>query len=598
MRMSPFVLMMALVFPTSDVRAADPTELGPPLLVEATPGSAYPAQVAVDPAGNFLVIWEDYGTYARARAFWATGNPRGATFPVSGPSFNLGGSFTQDELVSVAADGAGNFVMAYNGYAYPSGVPACTGYDCIKTRRYDANGILAPASFVVGDPRLFSYEKPRNQTGNPELTADGQGGFVIAWEGYDLSPSGFVDSEGVWARKLVNGGQSNGSQFRVNANTDGYQGDAGALDIAADADGNFVVVFSDENMTESPYGGVVFRRFDSSKNPVGFQTQVTADGGYDDDPHVARTPGGGFMVVWEADSGGVGGRVYDAAGDPLTSEFEVAPSGYNPDVAASGAETFIVVFDVPSAEDESRGVVFDATGTPTSTEFSIGASLPEYRYRPSVGADQEGNFVVAWASENSVYAQRFQVTAPSPLEIPLTGKVLVVTNKDPENFEKSKGSWKASGAAITSPLRGSANDPRCNGDPDGTVKATARFLSATSGQDVSFNLPCQHWTTTGSSKVGSVEKRGYKYKDSKRVDGPCSSVKIKGTKSLSVSCKGKPEAAAFGYDLVSGVSQGTVTVVLETGLVKHCAEFQPLFDGSDGKKYKGKAFSAPASCPL
>lgn len=101
----------------------------------------------------------------------------------------------------------------------------------------------------------------------------------------------------------------------------------------------------------------------------------------------------------------------------------------------------------------------------------------------------------------------------------------------------------------------------------------------------------------GSTKVNGVEKRGYKYKDGKREDGPCNSVTIKGTKSVSVSCKGKPGVASFTYDLVNGVSQGDVVGSLTLGDVTYCAEFAPFSDGSDGKKFKGKSTTTPAGCP-
>lgn len=586
-------LSLGLLPGSGRLASADPMPAGAPILVEARPDSAYRPQIAVDPAGNFLVLWEDVhlGT-ARARTFWATGNARGAAFDVSEPGFYLAGDFTVDELAVVAADDAGNFVVAYNGYASGGADPACSyGVSCIRTRRYDANDTLSTASFVVGDPRLFVYEgEDFNQTGNPEITADGTGAFVVAWEGYD------DDSEGVWARKLVGGGQSNGAQFRVNASTDGYQGDAGSLDVAADAAGNFVVVWSDDYFGEPPYG-ILAQMFDSAKNPIGTALQVTSEGEYNADAHVARAPAGGFMVVWENDDDGVSGRVFDSLGAPLTAPFVITADGYNPDVAASAQDTFVVVFDVQQGDDESRGVTFDASGTATSGLFTLGAGLPGYRYRPGVDMDDAGNFVVAWASDDSVYAQRFEVTPPAPQAIPVLGKVLVLTNKAPDDFEKSKGSWKASGSGIVSPLRGSSSDPRCNGDPEGTVKATARFVSATSGQDVTYDLPCQNWSATGSTKVGAVAKRGYKYSDPKREAGPCNSVKIKGTKSLSVSCKGKPGVASFDFDLQSGVSQGPVVGVLAMGLLTHCAEFQPFFDGSDGKKYKGKALAAPVGCP-
>ena len=575
--------------PTATV-SAQPTPVGPEIDVfEGSGDYAYYPRVATDPAGNFVVAWvdRDVETITRGRGFWSNGNPRGPIFEVMPPGMQADNhSFDSDELVAVAADDAGNFVVAFNAYDYGGSLPGCDVRACILTKRYDADGALSSSTFLVGDPRQNAYgADPHNQCGNPELAADGEGNFIVAWEGYDVNDDGSNGGEGVWARRLVSVGQVNGAAFRANEHTDEYQGDTGALDVAADRDGNFVVVWQDDNDVLPPYGGIVFRRFDPSKNPIGAQTQVACCGV---DPHVAQHPDGGFLVAWQ-DGTGVRARIYDEDGVSVGPAFEVDANADYPEVAVSASGEFVVVY---TDGDDAAGRVFDASGAPIGSEFTIADG-----WKPDVGADAAGNFVVAYAKYGYAHAQRFQVAAPTPQEILVPGKVAVLKNKIPDDFEKAGGKWKASGAEIVSPLRGSADDPRCNGDPEGTVKASVRFVSALSGQDHTFGLPCENWSATGGNKVGSVPKRGYKYSDRKREDGPCNSVKIKGTKSISVSCKGKPGAASFPYDLVAGQSQGVVATVLETGLIKHCAEFQPFSDGSDGKKYKGKSLGAPAACP-
>lgn len=574
--------------------AADPVAVGSAITVDLSPEYHEQPRVAADPAGNFLVAWEsDYDDSVKAKAFYATGNERGPVFKMSGPEHYVEeGGFTPDELVSVAADGAGNFVVAFN--AYDTTAPygsACSASPCIWTKRYDVNGKLAPSTFIVGDPRLNAYNgETYNQTASPEIAADAEGNFVVAWEGYDsfYHVDHFDVDEGVWVRKLVGSGQVNGSQFRANEFTNGYQGDYGVLDIAAGQDGEFTVVWQDENYDYPPYDGVAMRRFDKSKNPIGAQVIVSPDR-----PRVvsvALTPTGETMVMWD-DGGTVAGRVYDNLGNPVGPEFDISTTGSYPALSAAGPSAFAVVWDGSGGVE---GRLFDTSGTPISNEFTVNAD----GYYPDIAADAVGNFVVIWKEDSYVWgAQRFQVEAPVPEEIPLLGKVMVIKNKIPDDFEKSNGKWKASGSEIEVPLRGSADDPRCNGDPDGTVKASARFVSATSGQDSGpIPLPCENWSATGSAKVSGVAKRGFKYSDGKREDGPCNSVKITGTKSVSVSCKGKAGVASFVYDLQAGVGQGAVVGSLTLGNKTYCAEFEPFFDGSDGKKYKGKAIAIPASC--
>ncbi len=585
-------LLAGLVGAVSSSQAVTPTKVGSEIVVSNDPGYVQEPRVAMDPGGSFLVVWEDgYDGTARAKAFYGNGNEQGPTFAVSPANVYVGvGNFTDDELVSVAADAAGNFVVAFNGYEYvaPYGAP-CTGSPCIYTKRRDVNGVLSPATFIVGDPRLNPYQgEPYNQTANPEITSDGDGNFILVWEGYDYDPPDI--DEGVWGRKMVSSGQVNGGPFRVNTITPGYQGDEGAVDVAADGASNFAVVWDDGNYTVAPYGGVVLGRFDKFKNPLGGQTVVSTDRGQD--PGVAMTPAGDTMVIWER-FGDLKARVYDPAGTAVGPEFTITGSASHPEVSVAGPSSFVVVWDSGAGV---TGRIFDATGTPTSAEFTTTSTTGYY---PDVSADAAGNFVMVWKEDDYEWrAQRWEVAPPGPSEVPLLGKVMVISNKVPDDFEKSNGKWKASGDTIEVPLRGSIDDPRCNGAPDGTVKASTRFVSATSGEDTGpIPLPCQNWSVIGSTKVNGVEKRGYKYKDGKREDGPCNSVTIKGTKSVSVSCKGKPGVTSFPYDLVNGISQGDVVGSLTLGNVTYCAEFAPFSDGSDGKKFKGKSTTTPTGCP-
>ncbi len=588
------VLGGAILGAAAPAHTADPVPAGAPILVDLTPSYHESPHVAVDPAGNFLVAWEDdYDGTVKAKAYYSTGNERGPIFEITSPEHYVEeGSFTPDELVSVAADGAGNFVVAFNAYdaTAPYGA-ACTDSPCIWTRRYDVDGRLSPSTFIVGDPRINAYQgEPRNQTANPEIVSDGNGEFLVAWEGYDEFHhiDHFDVDEGVWVRKLVSSGQVKGPQFRANEITAGYQGDYGRLDLDADQAGNFTVVWQDENYDYPPYSGIVMRRFDASKNAIGVQVRVTSE--IADDPRVALTPSGEAMVIW-SDFGTVSGRVYDDLGDPVGPEFDLSTSAGYPEISTAGPSSFVVVWGGAIGVE---GRLFDTSGAPISDEFTVSAD----GYYADVAGDAAGNFVVVWKEDGDVWgAQRFEVEEAQPQEIPLLGKAVVIANKLPDDFEKSKGKWNASGDGIVVPLRGSADDPRCNGDPEGTVKATVRFASATSGADTgAIPLPCQNWTATGSTKVSGVAKRGFKYSDGKLADGPCNSVKIKGTKTISVSCKGKKGAASFVYDLQVGVAQGRVVGSLSLGGTTYCAEFQAFFDGSDGKKYKGKAVATPASC--
>ncbi len=599
-RHSVFVLAVLFVATIGvPSRAADPVKVGPEISVSTgADGYVWTPRVDMDPDGNFLVAWEDndYGT-AKGRMFYANGNAQGPVFQVSPEThYVTTGNFDEDENLSIAADRAGNFVVAYHAYDndpynYNYYRP-CYERGCIYTKKVHATGLVAPASFIVGDPRINQYQGDLNQTANPEIASDGKGNFVMAWEGYDeyYHNDHFDVDEGVFGRAMVNAGQLNGGTFRMNEYKDGYQGDGGELDIAAADAGNFVVTWYSE---ASAAYGLVARIFDSKKKPLGPEFLIKYSVR---DPKIAITRSGDFFMVAWNNYGTIEGQVFLADGTAVAPIFVIG-DGEAPELAVSGADTFIVTWDGNSGVSAR---VYDTTGTPTGAEFQ--ANTLTDGYYPAVGADALGNFVITWMEDSAyTWAQRFLSEPAAPVEMPVYGKAIVVTNKIPDDPEKNKAKWKAGGENIVSPPRGTHNDPRCNGDPDGTVKAVVRFWSDTSGHDTgAIHLPCQHWVANGPNTPTGVSKRGYKYKDSKLSSGPCNSVVLKGTKSLSVSCKGKKGIRDFPYDLEAGTNEVAVNGLLELGLYRYCSSFPAFgFDGSDGKKFRGKKADAPlAPCPI
>ncbi len=163
--------------------------------------------------------------------------------------------------------------------------------------------------------------------------------------------------------------------------------------------------------------------------PVGSEFLVNSYTlGDENDPDVAAATGGGFMAVWvrggDGSGAGVFGRVYDASGAPIGTEFQVntyTEGGQRPaSVAADAAGRFVVVWS-SDQDGEDYGVFgqrFDSGGQPLGSEFQVNT----YTYYAqgyqglSVAADASGDFVVAWSSYYQdgygygVFAQRFDNT--------------------------------------------------------------------------------------------------------------------------------------------------------------------------------------------
>src|SRR5262249_34056317 len=133
---------------------------------------------------------------------------------------------------------------------------------------------------------------------------------------------------------------------------------------------------------------------------------------------------------------------------------------------------------------------------------------------------------------------------------------------------------------------GSRLDPRCNGAPSGTVKATIRFFSATSGHDSGpIGLPCENWIgpECGSNRCFP---HGYTYTDEMLEKGPCRQALLSG--GIFRAACGKNRTHVFPYDLEEGTDEGTVHVILQIATGRWCTSFPgpPGLDGSNGMVFR------------
>jgi hypothetical protein len=181
-----------------------------------------------------------------------------------------------------------------------------------------------------------------------------------------------------------------------------------------------------------------------------------------------------------------------------------------------------------------------------------------------------------------------------PGGVPVLGKKLIIKDRLPDDESKRKVIVLMKDAAVAAPAPGGADDPRCNGDASGTVKATLVVSSVQSAQSHTTDLPCQNWQLLGSA----ANPKGYKYKDSELDDGTAKIVVWKDGSQVKAILQGKGPSL-LSYDLQLGLPQGTVSAVLTSGAVQLCTTC-PAFngkDGSDGRKFLGKSCAAPVSCP-
>ena len=90
-------------------------------------------------------------------------------------------------------------------------------------------------------------------------------------------------------------------------------------------------------------------------------------------------------------------------GEFLVNTYTMAEQGV-PEVAVDGSGHFIVVWDGFGPGDTDNGIFarrYASSGYPLGPAFRVNTYTTEYQVFPSVAADAEGNFVVAWQSFGS-----------------------------------------------------------------------------------------------------------------------------------------------------------------------------------------------------
>jgi hypothetical protein len=371
-----------------------------------TTASQQHGSVASDSAAGFIVVWNGAGqgdaTGVFGQRFASSGAPAGPEFRVN--TYTTNGQ----ETPSIAADSAGNFVVAWVSTGGYGGSPPD-----IFGQRFASDGAPLGPEF-----RVNSYTTSTQTF--PDVAAQGGGGFVVVWGGQDLE---------IFGQRFAGSGAPLGPEFRVNTFTTDLQY---FPSVAADAAGNFVVVW----VRGQGYAGtpdVLGQRFAADGTPLGTEFRVntyTTSG--QSHPDVAADPGGSFVVVWSGqgqDDVGVFGQRFASSGAPLGPEFRVntvtTDFQYMPSAAADAAGNFVVAWasagGYGGAAADVFGQRFASDGTPLGPEFRVNTETSNGQNDHAVAADPAGNFVVTWRSypqdgdEFGVFGQRFGSIVPVEL---------------------------------------------------------------------------------------------------------------------------------------------------------------------------------------
>jgi hypothetical protein len=229
--MSRFAL--AFLFISSTAVGAQTVPIGAEFQVNTYTdrGQIRPA-VASDPAGNFVVVWQSYGSNGTdTSSFSIQGQRYDSDGAAAGGEFQVNTYTTDDQrFPSVAIDPAGDFVVVYQSFGSAGTDSAGTS---IQGQRYDSDGMAIGGEFQVNSyTTSFQIE--------PAVATDPAGDFVVVWGSLGSYGNDFAVSS-VQAQRYDSGGVAIDGQFQVNTfiNLDQY-----LADVATDSRETFVVAWT------------------------------------------------------------------------------------------------------------------------------------------------------------------------------------------------------------------------------------------------------------------------------------------------------------------------------------------------------------------
>ncbi|HEY9844310.1 MAG TPA: fibronectin type III domain-containing protein, partial [Candidatus Obscuribacterales bacterium] len=232
-----------------------------------------------------------------------------------------------------------------------------------RSFRLYLDGVIAVSDYVT--PNYYRFEGLRENTtyrlGVQSVNAAGASEIVTLSSATINGHSGSGNFSG--------GGSSRGrasaspeplGEFRVPDFTTHYQGSAG---VAMDADGDFVVIWTDYTSGD---GDIYARRYAADGSPDGSSFRVnTYTTGHQFLGSVARDNDGNFVIAWtdySLDGSGYGiyARRYDPSGPLDASEFLVNTYTTNnqiqPDVALNNAGEFIITWTDLTQDGSNNGI--------------------------------------------------------------------------------------------------------------------------------------------------------------------------------------------------------------------------------------------------
>ena len=279
----------------------------------------------------------------------------------------------------------------------------------IYAQIYDSSGAVVASEFIVNDNNTTGSQR------RPAVAYAGNSLFHVTWQSYEggryrIKTKAYTDS-----------GTAAFTEVEVDNTT---AGDNVLPKIAADASGNFVIVWAIEGNSDDGEFDIAYQMYNSTRQvSVSQDTVNDVTLGNQTHPDVAMASAGNFVVVFQSDTldasgNGVYAETYDASGVTTLPTFQVntteAGNQQEPAVGMDDAGDFVVVWTGYDGTDfEIYGQVFQANGQLDGSEFVVNSSTSGHQDHADVAMNEKGGFVVNWtsyvsdANRTEVYQQTY-----------------------------------------------------------------------------------------------------------------------------------------------------------------------------------------------
>ncbi|MFC1763529.1 hypothetical protein ACFL6U_15805 [Planctomycetota bacterium] len=238
---------------------------------------------------------------------------------------------------------------------------------------------------------------------------DDAGNFIIACQD---NRNGDWD---IYVQQFTSNGNSLGDAFKVN-DDEGVASQAFPA-IASDAQGNFVITWTDERLLED--NDIFLQIYTHEGNRFGSDVRVNDDVGeaLQRNSVVAITPEGGFMVVWEdrrSSSSSIYAQRFSQHGLALGGNIMIsdAQSCSDPTIAATPEGNYLIAWvDYRDGNLNVYAQWLTGEGQAAGNAFKVNDDTGKGRhFYPSMATSQAGQVVITWKDErtgSNIYAQRY-----------------------------------------------------------------------------------------------------------------------------------------------------------------------------------------------